>query len=351
MPNIKPHPRISEMGLTYCPRITPYRAYKIAQFKDRETIGTVMRESDLPPNGYGCLARAPEIIDAAEETWRRVREIGIDALASLDRAVDHLGQMPGSRVLLVASSGFFGETLEQRQQALIDHAIHSGVVINALDSKGLYSEAPPGCRAGDPNPAKCMTDLTSLRTETMALGDRLMLVNSAMADMAQGTGGEFFHNSNDLHAGLRELGSPPDVSYHMSFRPEGVTPDGSFHKLQVKLVHAGDYAVAARPGYFAPAGKLIDDPRSKLERRGASAGHGGRISRGLVVEIRRPSSTQRMLSVVVRIDVSKLPFASAGDRKRELVASPARFRFPGKMVPAKEGAMDLALKQETSTGW
>ncbi len=256
--------------------------------------------------------------------------------------------MPGSRVLLLASSGFFAETLEQRQQAVIDHAIHAGVVINALDSKGLYAEAPPGCRPGDPNPAKCMIGGRSFQAETVALGDRLMLVNSAMADLAQGTGGEFFHNNNDLHAGLRQLGAPTEVIYHMSFRPEGVTPDGSFHKLKVKLAHTSNYDVAARPGYFAPSDKPRDDPRSKLERAVMASDTIDEFPAGLAVQIGRLSPTQRTLAVVVRIDVSKLPFASAGDRKRDLIAFiSAILDSQGKIVTAKEGAMDLALKQET----
>jgi len=199
----------------------------IVERRDRDTMRIILKETEEPPNGYGCMATPDQVRMEAEETWRRVRAIANDTLASIDRVVGHLAQMPGSRVLLLASSGFFGQTLEKQQQTVIDHAIHSGVVINALDSKGMYAEAPPGCRPGDPNPAKCMIDTgsfgaPSVLTETIALTERLMVVNTAMADMAHGTGGEFFHNNNDLHAGLRRLGAV-EVVYHMSFRPEGVT--------------------------------------------------------------------------------------------------------------------------------
>lgn len=146
--NLKPHPRMSEIGLQYCPRITPYRSYLITHLHNRDAISLVAGEAG--PNGYGCMATPDQVVMESEETWRRVREISKETLAAIDRTVSYLGKMPGSRVLIVASSGFLGATLEE-QQAIVDRALRNGVVINALDSKGLYSEAPPANRpAGRP---------------------------------------------------------------------------------------------------------------------------------------------------------------------------------------------------------
>jgi len=114
------------------------------------------------------------------------------------------------------------------------------------------------------------------------------------------------------------------------------------------VVHAGNYDVAARPGYFAPSDQPAEDQRSKLERAVTASDTIDEFPAGLAVQIQRPSPTRRTLSVVVRIDVSKLPFASVGYRKRELITFVSSILdSQGKMVAAKEGAMDLALKQET----
>jgi len=340
--SLKAHQRMSEIGMALCPRVTPYRAYEIAHLHDRQTLDVVTEESAA----LHCMAPRDEVTLQAEETWRRVREISIDTLAAIDRAVGYLGKMPGARVLVIASSGFFGETLEDQQQAVIDHAIHAGVVINSLDSKGIYSEPPPGCRPWDPSPANCQYRWVSF--ENNALADRLMVVNSSMADIAHGTGGEFFHNNNDLHAGLHQLGVPPEVTYRMSFKPEGVTPDGSFHKLKVKLARAGNYDVVARPGYFAPKDQPTDDPRAKFDRAVAASDTIDDFPAGLAIQIGRPSPARRTLSVVVRIDVSKLDFARVdGKRKQRIAFVSALLDSQGKMVAAKEGWMDLALTQET----
>jgi VWFA-related protein len=343
---LRPHQRMSEIGMQYCPRITPYRAYEITHLHDRETIRMVVMETQ--PGFYDCVATRDQVIQEAEETWRKVREISADTLSSIDRVVGFLAKTPGSRVLLMASSGFFGETLEEQQQAIIDHAIRTGVVINALDSKGLYSEAPPGTRPGDPPGGQIAKSTGWVLFETRALPDRLMVVNSAMADIAHGTGGEFFHNNNDLHAGLRQLGVPPEVTYRISFRPEGVTPDGSFHKLKVKVAHSGNFDVVARPGYFAPSDKPADDPRAKFDKAVTTSDTVDDFPAGLAIQIGRPSASQRTLSVVVRIDLSKLDFATQDGRKKQRIAFvSALLDAQGKMVEAKEGWMDLALTQET----
>ena len=59
---------------------------------------------------------------------------------------------------------------------------------------------------------------------------------------------------------------PPEVTYRMSFSPEGVTADGSYHKLQVELAHAASYSVEARPGYFAPEEAAAEKLRESLDK-------------------------------------------------------------------------------------
>ncbi len=347
---LKPHQRLSEIGLQHCPRVTPYRAYQIAHLNDRETVRMIVQETAPAPLGYNCVADPQQVIIQAEDTWRRMREIALDTLASIDGVVDHVGKMAGARVLVMASSGFFGETLEQQQQAIIDHAIRSGVVINALDSKGIYSEAPPGQRPTDPDPGYGQPISRQWEImETKSVSDRVNAVNTGMADLAHGTGGEFIHNSNDLHSGFLRVGAPPEVTYRMSFNPNGVAADGSYHKLTVKLAHAGNYQVSARPGYFAPTGNAAaGDPKTKLDREVAGSSTLADVPADLSIQVAPPSGDQRSVSIAIRIDVAKLQFAEQDGRRKQLIAFvSALLDERGNVVAAKEGFMDLALKPET----
>jgi VWFA-related protein len=72
-----------------------------------------------------------------------------------------------------------------------------------------------------------------------------------MEEMADGTGGNFIHNTNNLNAGLQALAGPPDCIYVLGFKPANLKLDGSFHQLSVKLTAKDKLNVQARQGYVA----------------------------------------------------------------------------------------------------
>jgi len=74
---------------------------------------------------------------------------------------------------------------------------------------------------------------------------------NVMAELADGTGGTFFHNSNDLEGGLKQLTAVPECVYVLELPIGDVKRNGSLHRLEVK-VDRGGVEVAARRGYFIP---------------------------------------------------------------------------------------------------
>ena len=83
-----------------------------------------------------------------------------------------------------------------------------------------------------------------------------------MAELADGTGGTFFHNSNDLEGGLQKLAAAPEYVYLLEPSLENVKPDGSYHRLTVKVNQEG-LKLQARRGYFAPK------PEKRKKEKGA----------------------------------------------------------------------------------
>ena len=73
-----------------------------------------------------------------------------------------------------------------------------------------------------------------------------------MAELADGTGGTYFHNSNDLEAGFQSLTVAPEYVYLLEISLENLKPDGTYHHLKVKVDRDG-LKLQARRGYFAPA--------------------------------------------------------------------------------------------------
>ena len=73
-----------------------------------------------------------------------------------------------------------------------------------------------------------------------------------MADLAEGTGGTYFHNNNDLEGGLKSLAAAPEYLYLLEFSLQGVKPNGTYHPLKVEVAPTG-LTLQARRGYFVPA--------------------------------------------------------------------------------------------------
>ena len=80
-----------------------------------------------------------------------------------------------------------------------------------------------------------------------------------LADLAQDTGGRHFavFKSKELPEAAAKIGLELRNQYLVGYRPSNVEPDGKFHKVQVKLVDAGEVQMTWRPGYYAPRDRAV----------------------------------------------------------------------------------------------
>ncbi len=355
---LQAHPRMSENGIMPCPRITPYQAYLIVSL-DVPALQAAIDEANScaestpqPPTDLMRTAAAGltlQLVRAqAEQTWDQARMISQFTLDEIQHVVDILAKMLGSRVLLLASSGFLAGTLEYEQNRIIDRALAAGVVINALDAKGLFAETP--VRTPDQ-----LMYLTALPTSTAVFeattqGGQLQEANSPLSYLAQSTGGLFFHDSNDLNLGFKELAAVPEVTYLLGFRP-GDIREGRYHKLSVKLLRKGYYTVQARRGYFAAkAQPAAPDPRQKLDQEVMAEDVLAGFPATVATEAGTSPGGHPLIWVTVHVDLRKLTFANKdAHRLQRLTFIAALLDAQGKLVTAKEGRMDLELTETTYT--
>jgi VWFA-related protein len=190
---------------------------------------------------------------AAQSLALGERDVG-GSLASVTDMVRKMGRLPGQRTLILISPGFptlTPEAMTEKSQVL-DLAAHSNVTISALDARGLYTTEIDASARGGSSALDLVTGQHSqYHSETMKLDEDIM------AELADGTGGTYFHNSNDLEGGFKTLAQAPEYVYLLEFPLENVKPDGAYHRLKVKVDQNG-LKVEARRGYFAPA-----PPRNK----------------------------------------------------------------------------------------
>jgi hypothetical protein len=173
----------------------------------------------------------------AQAIWAPALFSSKNTLGVIEGVVDGMAKLPGQRTILLASAQLLTGELEDEIDRLIAKALHAEVVIDTLDAKRLTVTAQEE-------------------------------KNDGMVALADGTGGSFYHNSNDLLQGFRRLGMAPETMYVLGFAPSDEAADGRFHSLKVRLAAGKRYSLRTRLVYTAPSAKPAtpDSPRSKLDR-------------------------------------------------------------------------------------
>ena len=226
----------------------------------------------------GDTRMTAEAQQLAETTSQRVLTSGDTQTEYVYRHVEdvlkRLAGMPGQRVMVFVSPGFiFTSMLTIESSSLIDRANRANIVINTIDARGLYTpdygrHRRSAARLGEA-PSASRVRTASQRTSAQA---------DILAQFADGTGGTFFHNRNDVDEGLREAVAAPALSYLLGFSPQNLKIDGSYHTLKVAMASKQKFAIQARHGYYAP--RTIADPcRSRQRRNSGSAVLAGRDPR------------------------------------------------------------------------
>ncbi len=301
-------------------------------------------------NAYegGSLSTTIDSVRAqAQQTWDQARQSSQSTLDSVKSILDYLSKMQGTRMLFLASSGFLSGSLDQEQDSIVSEAVRAGIVVNSLDAKGLYAEAP----GGPINESNELTEipLSSTVFQIQSLSDRLDSVDSAMARFAQSTGGLLFRDNNDLDLGFRQLGILPSFTYLLGFVP---AEDGKYHRVKVELRNSSHRLIQVRPGYFAPQ-KALSEVRSTAdsdiidaEMRGSAEKAG--LAATISEKLGKAASGSPELTVVAHVDIQKLPFDQKKDiHLQKLFFVAALFDAQGNFVIGKQAEMELALKPES----
>ena len=301
-----------------CPSVTYNLARQIEEYHDAEASAAVAHETLMCAFGGDpqMINSAQALAQSAIHTALRLGENGnTQGFRHLEDILRRLSQMPGDRVLVLLSPGFLHVQQPSEEWQIVNLANRANVVINTLDVRGL--DVPDG---GEDN-SKSSTDL--LETRDQKVRQRLnqqLEQSSVLAGLAYGTGGTFFHNSNDLMGGLR-LAASPEVCYVLGFAPHDLKQDGRYHNLVVKLTTGNDkYSIQARHGYYAPR-KL--DSKEEEERQIADELHSRAEAGDLFLDLQALSvahgTEQTQLMVTSKVAVNSIRFKEAGGKHSDVL--------------------------------
>jgi VWFA-related protein len=229
-----------------CPRVDYYQANRIVEFHD------FMALDEAAEAAQACCECPKDLAERyAQQAAERAAQLGdLDVhttLANFREIIRKMGSLPGQRTLILISPGFLTISASATAQAseILDVAARSNVTVSALDARGLYTGMDD---AGDDRTgsARSEQNKTKYHRASLLLGEQIM------AELADGTGGTYFHNSNDLDGGFRALATVPEYVYLLEISLQNVKHDGAYHPLKVKLDQEG-LKLQARQGYFAPS--------------------------------------------------------------------------------------------------
>ncbi len=245
-----------------CPDIDYYQADQILNKHNSQTYGVALDKTANCMHLPGPASTAGNIsvddvgaspVEALTKNAALValQEGNQDAVQSISfvRDVVHtISGLPGQRTLILVSPGFLSLSQESMaaETQLLNLAAAAAVTISTLDARGLYSAMIPASESGDQS-------LQSLVTgqNLQDRGDAMRQNKQVMAEFADGTGGTFFRNDNDLKGGLASLAAGPQYKYLLELSLNDVKQNGSYHSLKVQ-VDRKDVKIQAREGYFAP---------------------------------------------------------------------------------------------------
>ena len=244
---------INNLDSAECPKIDYYQADLIENKHDSEASADAVRQVFNCSPGLDVKYNYNEAQSLAEAAARRVLNLGHQDIqatyASIAEFVRRVSSLPGQRMLILISPGFLPMEQEARtaESRILDLAAQSNVMISALDARGLYTTE---LKANERSPgfSTILSAGGSLQLQSEFRRGSMAIAEDAMGELADGTGGAFFHNSNDLNAGLKSLVQAPECVYVLELGVESSKPDGTYHRLKVKVDRDG-LQLQARRGY------------------------------------------------------------------------------------------------------
>ena len=220
-----------------CPKIGYLQAWLMEFPQEAGPIGEAAMQivacgasSDLHSAERTARLTATRIVEVVGRDY-------VESFSAIDEVVRRMAALPGQRTLILISPGFAlrAPEVSAAESQMINLAAQSNVTISTLSARGLYATF----QAAD-NDNSNPYSIQQVHVE-----------ESALSDLADGTGGTFFHDSNDLEAGFKALAEGPESVYLLELSLDNVKPDVTFHRLKVKVNRDGLQSQARR-GYFMP---------------------------------------------------------------------------------------------------
>ena len=271
----------------------------------------------------------------------------VTTLASLEvikQVIQRMAGAPGERIVVMVSPGFF--TFDPMyfpdKQDILDQAVRSNVIINGFDARGLWTDPTFDATRQSTGGRGGRLGLSAVTRESMR--------SDILLELASGTGGTVFENSNDYDEGFRRLGAAPEYVYMLGFTPQNLKNDGSFHALRVVVKPSNSLNIQARRGYYAPGKK--EDLEATAKEEISNALFSREELQELPIELHtrffKPAGNIAKMTVLLRLDLKLFKFNKANGRNNNTVTMVTGiFDRDGNYMQGIKKILELHLKDDT----
>jgi len=345
--DLRPRPVIVGLDQT-CDAMPAYQAYLIIDRRDDDAMAEATEETlNCHFNGDVHFLRTAQgkVQSHAAEALAHSETQTTAALRGIESVVRRMTSLPGQRIVVIVSEGFLTESFLSELGQIADRALRGGVILNAIDARGLYAKTP--ITDASQGHIAVTSSATFIGQKVQMLEESAIRQAYGMQSLAFDTGGIFFSNSNDLEAGFHKAGALPEAFYALAFSPHNLKLDGAFHPIQVKLVSGKGLSVQARRGYYAPMKPT--DPTAAEKEEIQEAVYSQDETHDLPVNVHTQffmkSQSDARVAVQTSIDVRQLHLRKEGDRNLDnLTFVTVVFDRDGHMVSGQQRSVELRLR-------
>jgi VWFA-related protein len=296
-----------------CPQLTALQAEGIFRRDDPDALSQAIAET-MACMGIRDRNIAENFATAAatsqhEEADYRNRTL----LDVLRRHVRSLRHFEGTKSVILFSGGFMFKDIAYELEDVADQALRSGVVLNTIDMRGLYTAFPTSEQS-----KPFTTDPPSL---LKALKDDAFTREEPLNQLASDTGGLFHHYTNDIGEGLRKISRRTSCYYVLTYSAPAMKPDGRYHRIKLETSRPG-ITLTYRKGYYSPKEELTFERRRKEDIQEAMRApvNLNEIPIRLAYNYYQQDDSTYAVSVLTNVNIRGLRFPEEDSRRRNQIS-------------------------------
>ena len=182
----------------------------------------------------------------ARQILSQASSVTTNTLITLDSLMRSASRLPGRKLVFFMSDGFFldqqNSNSQDRLRRITDAAARAGVVIYAMDTRGLVTGMQDAS-------ADVAFDVTG-RLSRVNMGE-ISASQEALFTLANETGGRALINSNAPLSQIKQALNETAIYYLLVWRPDPASQHGAkYRKLEVSVQGHPEYKVRSRRGFL-----------------------------------------------------------------------------------------------------